>query len=368
MERDGSSRLVAVAVVLAVAALVVSRYGPSWRRSFDPEPRAAYVALLARGATTASDGVHELAAGEPFRLYAVLEAETARGRQIYYTEAPALRLGGRDVPAQQLVRWPAGRVARVRWLTVEGFAPYLQVTGADDLDRFGYVESFHPEWGDDWSVDGVVDPRLVQLEPGSPLRPLPFGSQRWAVRVELYPADEATVPSGRWSSPGADRILTAPGSVLGLVAALPPPLAGLSRAAGLPLVEPGPELAPELAERVAGLTGARLAAVGNQLLAEHLAAAGRSADEVEFRPVVLGPAGPRWGDDVTPGDLLRAGDRVVVLFADAGERGRLDGADLVFDVERGLRIEPVESIFVGDQELVLDLGTLAPAATEAEGR
>ena len=58
---------------------------------------------------------------------------------------------------------------------------------------------------------------------------------------------------------------------------------------------------------------------------------------------------------------MRAGDRVVVLYSDAGVAGRLDGADLVFDVDRGLRIEPLDRIFVGEQGLVLDLGPLSPS-------
>jgi hypothetical protein len=140
-----------------------------------------------------------------------------------------------------------------------------------------------------------------------------------------------------------------------LAAELPRPLALLSRAAGLPEIGPAPELAPEVAERVDALVAAGLAFVAPRLLAAHLEAAGRAADALEFRTVSLGAEGPAWGIDARGGDLLRAGERVVVLLEDAGEPGRLDPADLVVDLHRGYHVVRVGKVFRAEDGLRLDL-------------
>lgn len=362
-DRDGGARWVWWVAAGLVAALIAWRFAPTWSEPFRPRLLAASVVVLADGAAVASDGRHELEAGRSFRLYAVVEAETFGGERIYFTEAPALSLGGREVPTAAIRPWPADRRALVRWLTIEGFAPYLSVASAADLDRFRLNENFRPEWGTGWSVAGTVDPRLALLESGSPLRPLPFGTQRYAVRVELFDAEGSLAPAARWSSPGAEIAMAEPGRLPTVVAALPAPLALVSASFGRTQVDPQPGLTSELAARLDELVARGFAFEGPALVAAHLAAVGVAADGLEFQIVTLGSEGPRWGDQVGAGDLLRAGDRIVVLYRDADGGGRLDPGDLVFDLHRGLRVLAASEVFESENgELRLDHARIAPNA------
>jgi hypothetical protein len=357
---DRGSRWVWWVAGAVVVALLAWRFAPAWTEPFRPRLLASWVAVLPDGATVARDGRHQLEAGRPFRLFAVVEAEAFGGERIFYSDAPALALGGREIARESIRPWPADRRALVRWLTVEGFAPYLQVASAAEFERFRLVENFHPEWGSGWSIAGSVDPRLALLESGSPLRPLPFGTQRYAVRVELFDAEGALTPTARWSSPGAEVALAEADRLPTVVAALPEPLAGISATFGRTQLAPAGELPAELGARLSDLVARELAFEGPMLLAAHLAAAGVAADELEFRTVQLGAAGPRWGEEAGAGDLLRAGDRIVVLFRDVDGGGRLDPTDLVFDTHRGLRVLAVSAVFEsGGAELRLDHARLA---------
>jgi hypothetical protein len=342
----------------ALALLIALRFLPEVENPLAPEPVAAHVALLADGDTVARDGFHELAAGRPFRLFAVLEAKNWRGDTVYFSEAPALALGERAIPAAAQRRWPEDPLLKVRWFTVEGFAPVLDVSSTADLERFRLNDEFHPEWGDRWTVTGVVDPRLVQLEAGSPLRPLPFGTQRYAVRIERFAESGALTPKWRAAAPAADAVLADPALGTRLVASLPPPLARLSGAFGRPELAPAAGLDPAVAARVESLVAAGLAFVRSPLIAAHLAENGTAAAALRWRPIDLAHERPAWGDVVAAGDLLQAGPRIVVLFRDEGEPGRLDSADLVFDLWQGLRIRRIDEIFHGEGGLELELATL----------
>ena len=56
-----------------------------------------------------------------------------------------------------------------------------------------------------------------------------------------------------------------------------------------------------------------------------------------------------WGEDgVEPGDLLRVGERLVILLQDRGIAGTLDYDDLCFDFFRGASVRPLREVFVGD--------------------
>jgi hypothetical protein len=67
-----------------------------------------------------------------------------------------------------------------------------------------------------------------------------------------------------------------------------------------------------------------------------------------------------WGKaGVAAGDLLRVGNRVVVVYRDDGTPGRLDGADLCFDYLEGPAVERLESVF--------SVGGLVEWASWAEG-
>lgn len=359
-ERRDASRLVWLVVALVVLALLAARFWDRLSAPFRNQPVAAFVALLPEGESVARDGAHRLAAGTRFRLFAVLEARTPTGATVWFTEAPGLRLGGRDVPSERLRPWPeSGRLARVRWWTVEGFAPYLPVAGAADLERYRLTGTFHPEWGSGWSVDGVVDPKNVQLEAGSPLRPLPFGAQRWQVRIEIYGGREEITPRERLASPGGDETLAGGAAATELVAALPSPLERVSSVFGLTQADPEPGLAPEVAARLEDWLARGLVFERAALLRAHLEAAGSDPGALAWRSVDLDAAPPAWGGDgVAAGDLLQGGARIVVLFRDEGVPGRLDRADLAFDYFKGAKVRRLDDLFREEGGLMLDWAAL----------
>lgn len=359
MERE--TRRIWWIVAILIAGIVLLRYAGAIQRAVSPKPFAAHVVLLAEGEAIARAGEHRLAAGAPFRLFAAVEARTLSGSRVVYTEAPRLELGGVEVPPDEIARWPASRPARVRWLTVEGFAPYLSVAGAGDLERFRLLENFHPEWGSGWSVPGFVDPRNVQLPPDSPLRPLPFGTQRYAVRFELLPSAQAVTPDFRVSSAGAEQTLAArDGGATSVRAELPGPLGAVSAVFGLTQVDPDPGLPTDLSARLEAWQEAGLVFERSRLLARHLEASGRTAAELQWRTVDLAERGVSWGEEVQPGDLLQGGERIVVLFRDEGETGRLDPEDLCFDLERGAKIRRIDEVYREHGGLELDWAPVAP--------
>lgn len=359
MERE--TRRIWWIVAILIVGIVLLRYAGAIQRAVSPKPVAAHVVLLAEGEEIARAGEHRLVAGAPFRLFAVVEARTLSGSRVVYTEAPRLELDGVEVPPDEIARWPAGRPARVRWLTVEGFAPYLAVADAEDLERFRLLENFHPEWGSGWTVPGFVDPRNVQLPPDSPLRPLPFGTQRYAVRFELLPSAQAVTPDFRVSSAGAERTLAARvGGATSVGAELPGLLGAVSSVFGLTQVDPDPGLAPDLSARLEAWQDAGLVFERARLLARHLEASGRTAAELRWRTVDLAERGLAWGEEAQPGDLLQGGERIVVLFRDEGEAGRLDPEDLCFDFERGAKVRRIDEVYREHGGLELEWASIAP--------
>jgi hypothetical protein len=360
---ERESRWVWWATGAVLAALVGWRFLPEVDNPLAPEPVAAYVALQPEGERVAADGAHRLDAGRPFRLHAVLEARDWRGRTIWFAGAPELRLGGREIPADAIRPWPEAPILRVRWLTVEGIPPFLEVGSPADLERFRFEEAFHAEWGSGASIAGVVDPRGALLPPSSPLRPLPFGTQRYAVRVERFADEKALTPEARWSSPGAAAVSADPAAGTSLVAALGAPLAVVSAALGRSQLAPLESASAELRDRLEDLHSRGVVVVGTRLWAEHLRAAGSSVERLEWREVDVAGGAVGWPSDAAPGDLLQAGGRLVVLFRDGGTEGALDPADLAFDVARGLRILRLDEIFTGEGGLELELARLPRSGT-----
>ncbi len=358
MDEERESKRIWWIAGVVLLAVVAFRFIPTIHNPLAPRPEAAYVTLRAAGDAVASDGKHELAAGRDFQLFAVVAAKTWTGSEVYFTDAPEVRLGGKEIPAQRLRRWPDGRIVRLRWFSVEGSTPYVNVKQAKDLDRFSLIETFHPEWGNGWSVKGVIDPTLVQLDPASPLRPLPFGVQRYAVRVELFDAPGSLVPARRIESPGPSAFAGGEPNATRALAALPAPLALLSRSFGLTEIESAPDLPPALEKKIEEWKARGLVFARTRLLAEHVEDAGQSPAALVWRTLDLDKTHPVWGREAGPGDLLQVGSRVVVLYRDEGEPGRLDPRDLVFDLWKGLHIHRIADIFTSHDGLELSFAHL----------
>lgn len=353
MADEGTNRklfwgVVAVAAV-AVAAVLL---WPGVEEELAPVPVAAWAAVEAEGSGRAVVGPVEIAEGTPFRVHAVLEAERRGGGTVYYTEAPALVLGGREVPAEQLLRWDRQAAVRVLWFSVEGVVPYMALEEGQDLSRFRFEGFFRPEWGNGWSIPGELEPandaRLVREDRQGRL---PFGTQRYQARVELYPLAEDAVPRARYESPGPAEALAEPGTFPTAVVTLPGTAGPASAAFGLTAIEPPPGAGADLQAELARLTGERLAFGRVALLRAILDAAGRSPQSLAWGLIDL-DAGPPWGGDgVATGDLLRVGERYVVLYRDQGAAGVLDREDLCFDYARGSVVRPLSGVFAGGGEV-----------------
>jgi hypothetical protein len=147
-------------------------------------------------------------------------------------------------------------------------------------------------------------------------------------------------------------------------ASLPGGAAGAaSLAFGLTDFQPPPEPGADLLGRLADLTRRHLAFSFVPLIRQVIEGAGREPGTLDWQRIDLAE-GPPWDDSaqgVHPGDLLRVGGRVVVLYRDAGSGGapgRLDRSDLCFDYARGAAVQLLSEVFTG-QGLV-DLARLTP--------
>lgn len=356
-------RKITVSVMVTLGALLLLLYlWPKAAERLAPELARAHVAVQPEGADAAVVGPVELEAGQGFTLHAVLEARARGGETVYYTEAPALAIAGERVPAEALRPWDRDRVVRIFWFSVEGFTPFVRLEAPAQLERFHFTEFFRPEWPTGWSIPGGLDPRFSEsLQKDSfAAEERSFGTQRFQVRIELFPDEDALTAEERYTSAGGDALPDGVESFPGVYAALPGPAGPASLAFGLTQVEPPPGPPPELLSRLAKLTRRRVAFTRAPLLREVMAAAGRSPGELEWVEVDLSD-GPPWGGDgdragVGTGDLLRAGARVVVLFRDRGTEGVLDRGDLCFDYEQGAAVRPLSEVFTG--EGLLDLADL----------
>ena len=347
MERETRIKLAVFAGLMLVAVLIA--IGGRVQRELGPEPRAAWVAISTPDRPLAVSGPVELAAGEPYTLHAVLEAESWGGERVFYTEAERLRLGDEEVPASSLRRWGGAEEVRILWFTVEGGPPYLEVASAADLEALQFRELFRADWPQTWSVPGSVEPSRRRLEAG-PFRPSvgEFGRQRYHVRIEFPGPAGSVVPRLRISSWRAEEVEERSERFATATVRLDGRLAGPSGLFGMPQVEVAEGADPALVSRVGELWRRGLAFSRLELLRGVLESAGRSWETAGWMSVEL-DAGPAWGaGGASPGDLLRVGRRFVILVADEGESGILDYGDLAFDFDNGAVLRRLDEIFTGE--------------------
>ncbi len=347
MERETRILWLVVAGVILVAVLF--GLGGKVKQELAPEPRAAWVAIAAGDDPVAVSGPVELAAGEPFTLHAVLEAESWRGERIFYTEAAGLRLGGEEIPPSALRRWTGGEEVRVLWFTVEGGPPFLEVAEVGDLERLQFRELFRADWPQAWAVPGSVEPSRRRLLGGDLAAGLVgFGSQRYHVRIEFFGQTKAVVPRLRVRSWGAAEVGGESKRFSAVTARLAGPLATPSAVFGKPQVELAEGADASLVAEVGELLSRGLVFSRLFLLRELLDGTGRSWEGLSWQAVDL-EAGPEWGGGgAAPGDLMRVGKRFVILVADEGRRGRLDEEDLGFDFDKGAVLRRLGEVFTGE--------------------
>ncbi|HEX2254064.1 MAG TPA: hypothetical protein VHQ65_12410 [Thermoanaerobaculia bacterium] len=375
--------IVLVVIVIVVAVLL---FGPEVRERRGPQPKAAWVAIEADGAGVAVVGPVEIAAGTPFTLHAVLEAEQRDGTPLYYTRAPALEIGGERVPPDRVRPWDRPDEAQVTWFTVEGSVPYLRLQEGQGTERLEFKEFLRSDWPYSWSLDGRLEPAHDDILAGPSVQlEWPFGTQRYQVRIAVGGEEEDVLARERFVSWGAAELPAEAERFPTVTAALPGPAAPASAVFGLSQLEPVADEAAQLpGDAVAGgqagrdalreelvrLTAARLAFARLPLLAEVIAATGTSPGAVAWGEVALD--GTVAWDRVATGDLLRAGGRVVMLYRDAAPpapgndesgaadhpetpgagNGRLDRDDLVFDYARGAAVRRLSDVFAGEGGVV----------------
>lgn len=361
-----SNRLFAAALVGVILLVILVFLQPEVEERLLPTLEAAWVAIEVGGDGVAKIGeAIELEAGVEFRLHAVIEAEVVGGATIYYTEAPALEISGVAVDPKRLRPWRRSSEARVRWFTVEGHPPYIELASPADLERFALSDIYRADWPLAWSVPGILRPARRGSGEVATTRERyrgadTFGTQRYLVSLEIYRVTDELFPSQTLRSPGPEAFPDALDTIATVRRILPEPLVAASRIFGLTQMEvtAGPN-AQELQRQVAELSRRGLAWSRVTLLRDHLEAVERRLGDLEFRDVDLAEENPRWGEDVAPGDLLRAGDRFVILLEDAGsdgQPGRLDHSDLCLDFALGASVRPLSEVFSGDG--VLELATL----------
>jgi len=346
-----TARKVYLTVAIVAAVLLLALWlEPRARRALAPRPTAAYVAIEAEPGAPAVVGPVELAADSLFRLHAVLEAEGRGNQTVYYTEAAALRIAGEDVPPERLRRWSSEWRTRLLWFTVEPWARSVEIAPGRGLEQVRYQEFFHPEWPMQWSVEGRLDARSDDQVERRVEERRRFGTQRFQVWIELYVDEHALVPTSRYRSWGVAELEERVDEFPTVTAVLPGPAAPASAVFGLTGVALPPDAGDDLHDEVARRAEKRLLFSELWLLRRILATTGSDLHGLDWRRIEL-VAGPRWGEEVSTGDLLRVGARWVVAYRDVDGDGVLGPADLCLDFERGAAIRLLSDVFVGEGEI-----------------
>ena len=335
-----------IAVGVVVAGALVLSFLPRVREELAPEPRSALVAVSVGDSPVARVGRVELTSDERFELHAVLVAQTRSGEAVYYTEADQLEIDGEAVPAENLRRWDRPGRLVVLWFTLEGYRPYVELESAEQLDEYRFEAAFRPEWGRGWTIAGSVTPRNRNLARDSgPEADLPFGTARYHVRIERYPIAGGTTPSDRYSSPAAEAVLDPGPSPTRVVMRLPGTLGRPSAVFGLPQLEPAGTTPRAVLARLADWYRDERAFSRLLMLNGMLADRGLAWSDLTWQPLDLAE-GPRR-ESAGTGDLLRSGERIVVIYRDRGQPGRLDYDDLCFDFFENAAVRPLREVFTG---------------------
>lgn len=352
---DSQTRILIGAIVV-LSLIVASVYlAPTIDERFlKPRLERSWVAIEVAGRGIADVGVVRLEAGTPFTLHAVLEAVDRDGRSIYYTAAAGLRFLAADgtpraVPAEAVRPWDRQATVRHRWFTVEGRQPYLPLAAGEGAETHEMQLFYRPDWQSAWSIPGSVEPAFDdRLDLGSRLDSgaQTFGTQRYHVRIELYSNEDAVLPDRRLPSPDPEALRRDPATFPTVIAALPSAAAPASTVFGLTAIEPPAEVDRALRSALTRLADQGLAFTRLTVLRDQL-----RVTEDPWLSVDLDTA-PRWGEAVAAGDLLRVGERVVVLYADRGAPGVLDYEDLCFDFVAGATVRMLADVFSGEDPVL----------------
>lgn len=351
MMAEKTNRLFFVLVVLVSLVAVAIFFQPAVEDRLAPETVAAWVAIEVEGSEVAEVGQVSLELGTQFRLYAVLEARGRGDEPVYYTEAKTLRIDDREIPSDQLRTWQRSRPVKVRWFTVEGRRPFVKLEEGAGLESFELTEFARSDWPLAWTIGGEIDAandnHLASLSVVPRQR---FGTQRFHVRVEVYQFEDDLLPLRKTSSWGAEDLLENVDRFPTVEILLPGPLAPASRVFGLTQLHL-PVGDPELQSAFDDLARKRLAFSHPSVVRDLLEGAGLELGELEWESLDLDGSAP-WGGEGSvgprPGDFVRVGDRLVVLYEDHGDPGVVDYADWCFDYVQGASVRALGDVFSGE--------------------
>lgn len=330
---------------------------PTLEDELSPTLETAWVAIAVDGADRAVVGPVEIEEGTAFTLHAVVQGTARNGDTVYYTEASGLELDGQVIPAEQLRRWDRSRPIKIRWYTVEGRWPYLPLAGDKGIETFRYESFLRSDWPLAWSIPGDIDPANDDhlSADGGPPRPK-IGTQRYRTQLELYRMDDDLMPSQIVRSWDVEHLKQEVDRFPTVTVLAPDGAQEVSRFFGLTQLDPQGEASPELLRQIDELTRHRIAFSRATLLRALTEAAGTKFSDLEWSAVDL-TGDLMWGEGAAPGDLLRVGDRLVILYRDVdgdGENdaaenvGRVDYGDWCFDLAQGLEVRALSDVFSGD--------------------
>lgn len=346
---------------------------PQVEDTFAPRPESAWVAVeVLEG--EAADGIAEVGpveieAGTPFRLHAVVSARQRSEELVYYTEAKRLRLGGEEIDGDRLLTWDRSRTVKLRWYSVEGRWPFLPVDAESGIQAFEMQEFLRSDWPLNWSVRGEIDAvNDDHLGTGRGGRQM-FGTQRFQVRFQVYDRPDDLVPSLNLKSWGPSELKEHVAEFPTVTAYLPGRLKPASKVFGLTQLDPVAELSSErmreMQEQIDELAAHQVAFSRLTVLRDHVRDAGLRFEQLEWSLLELNGSVP-WSDTgeqpVTPGDLLRVGDRIVVLYEDRGEPGLVDYDDLCLDFVQGAEVRSLGDVFGPEEDESGSPETKSPAA------
>lgn len=360
-------RLIVVTAVVLVVAVVALFILPRAREAFAPVPRKAVVAIQVGdgGVPTIGGSEVTIPAGTPFRLYAVLEAATRDGDPFYYTQATALQVDGKKVPAGAIQPWDERLEAHVLWFTVEGAPAFVRAGNEEAESAFKLREVHRADWPQAWSIPGSVEPSIQTLAGGRDTHgPMDFGTAAYQVRILLYGPESKIRPRERFLSPGVNALMSEADVAPRVTVALPGRLGPVSSVFGLPQFEADAEQGKDLTPRLRKTLELGLAFRRAAVLRKTLELAHKQWDDLNWSEIDL-ESGPAWGENgVLAGDLVRSGGRVVVLWRDADGDARLSDGDLCFDLEKGPAVRALGEVFTG--EGLVEWATLGSPSTTAE--
>lgn len=335
-------------LVLGLGAVLLQ---PTIEEELAPTLETAWVAIELDGAETAVVGPVEADEGTRFTLHAVVRGTTRGGEPVYYTEAKAVEIDGEKIPSEQLRRWNRPKPVKIRWYSLEGRWPFLQL-GEKGIGAFRYESFLRSDWPLAWSVPGEIDPANDDHLAAEGDVPRPhLGTLRFRAQLELYGMKDDLMPEQIVRSWGVDELKDNVERFPTITLVSPDGAREASRLFGLTELDPQEGASPELVRQIDELTRHRIAFSRSTLLRSITEAAGTKFSALEWQAVDL-TGGLTWGVDASPGDLLRVGDRVVVLYRDvqddAEAAGRVDYGDWCFDFVQGLEARALADVFSGE--------------------